>query len=69
MQVKTGDKLALLDDVRAQAQYELASAELQEVQALVDYNNFIARFYQAQGTLLERNGIEFKDTAQVPGLQ
>lgn len=46
-------------DLKLRTQERLADAESQEVQALTDYNTAIARFYQAMGTLLERNGIEF----------
>ncbi len=41
-------------------QERLADAEVQEAQALTDYHNAIARLYQATGTLLERNNIEFR---------
>ncbi len=41
-------------------QERLANAEVQEAQALTDYHNAIASLYQAVGTLLERNNIEFR---------
>ena len=41
-------------------QERLANAEIQEVQALTDYHNAIASLYQAVGTLLKRNNIEFQ---------
>ncbi len=48
-------------DRKLRREGELAVTELAEIQALVDYNNAISRFYQATGTLLERNGIAFND--------
>ena len=48
-------------DLMLRAQETLASAEVQEIQAMAEYNTAIARYYQAMGTLLERNGIEFED--------
>jgi len=41
-------------------QERLANAEVQEARALSDYHNAIAQLYQSVGTLLERNGIEFR---------
>lgn len=49
-------------DLKLRRQETLAQAEIQEVQALTDYNIAIARYYQALGTLLERNGIEFDES-------
>lgn len=46
-------------DLMLRAQETLANAEIQEIQAMAAYNTAIARYYQAIGTLLERNGIEF----------
>ena len=45
-------------------QERLANAEVQEVQAMTDYHNAIATLYQAAGTLLKRNNIEFRDEAE-----
>ncbi len=41
-------------------QERLANAEVQEARAMTDYHNAIAALYQAVGTLLERNNIEFR---------
>lgn len=41
-------------------QERLANAEVQEARALSDYHNAIAQLYQSAGTLLERNGIDFR---------
>ncbi len=46
-------------DLKLNTQQRLADAEIRELQAIVDYNIAIARLYQATGTLLERNQIEF----------
>ncbi|MCA9312360.1 MAG: TolC family protein [Phycisphaerales bacterium] len=46
-------------DLRFRRQESLAAAEVQEVQALLDYNTAIAALYAAMGTALERNGIRF----------
>jgi outer membrane protein TolC len=46
---------------RLQAQQRLAIAELEEAQALAQYNTAIAQLYQSMGTLLERNNIDFRD--------
>ena len=53
-------------NLKLDRQDALANTELQEVQALVDYNNAIARFYQAQGTLLDRNNITFTEDSGRP---
>ncbi len=45
-------------------QERLANAEVQEARALTDYHNAIAVLYQSVGTLLERNGIEFRIESQ-----
>lgn len=50
-------------DLMLRAQETLANAEIQEIQAMAEYNTAIARYYQAIGTLLERNGIEFGEVA------
>jgi outer membrane protein TolC len=46
-------------DLKLNTQQRLADAEIRELQATVDYNIAIARLYQATGTLLERNQINF----------
>ena len=48
-------------DLKLRRQEALANAEAREIQAVVDYNIAISAYYQAMGTLLERNGINFKD--------
>lgn len=48
-------------DLKLSTQQRLADSEIDEIQALTDYNASIARFYQAMGTLLDRNGITFRD--------
>lgn len=48
-------------DLKLSTQQRLADTEIQEIQALTQYNTAISRFYQAMGTLLERNGILFED--------
>ncbi len=48
-------------DLKLGTQQRLADSEIDEVQALTDYNVAIARFYQSMGTLLERNRIVFDD--------
>ena len=48
-------------DLKLSTQQRLANAEIQEIQALTDYNTAIARFFQIIGTLLDHNGIEFQD--------
>lgn len=53
-------------DLKLSTQRRLADAEVQEIQALTEYNTAIASFYRAMGTLLERNGIEFSDEAVGP---
>ncbi len=42
-------------------QEQLASTELAESQAQIDYNNALAELYRVMGTLLERNHIGFED--------
>ena len=58
------EALRLGDPVRGDrvrtAQQRLADAEVQEAEALANYNIAIASFYQAVGTLLKRNGIVFE---------
>ena len=51
-------------DLLLRAQDTVAQAEAQEAQAIVEYNTAIARFYQAMGTLLEQNGIQFQDRVE-----
>ena len=48
-------------DLKLSTQQRLADSEVNEVQALTDYNIAIARFYQSMGTLLKRNQIAFED--------
>jgi len=45
-------------------QERLADAEVQEARAMADYYNAIASLYQAVGTLLQRNNIEFRVDAE-----
>ena len=47
-------------DLLLSAQQRLADAETQEVRALTDYMIAISELYRVQGTLLERNGIDFQ---------
>lgn len=47
-------------DLKFGRQDGLASAELEELRAMVNYNIAIANYYAAEGTILERNGIEFE---------
>ena len=49
-------------DLKLRRQEALANAESREIQAVVDYNIAISAYYQAMGTLLQRNGIHFVDT-------
>jgi len=51
--------------LKFQRQLELANAQVQEVQALVDYNTAIAQLWQAMGTGLQMNRVELQvsDTA------
>jgi len=53
-------------DLKLSTQQRLANAEVQEIQAMTDYNTAIASFYRAMGTLLERNKIEFADYQAMP---
>jgi len=46
-------------DLKLRRRQALATAELQEISAIIDYNKAISSFYLAMGTLLEHNGIEF----------
>ncbi|MFG0252914.1 MAG: TolC family protein [Phycisphaerales bacterium JB038] len=46
-------------DLKFGRQEALAAAELQHIQALVDYNVSLANLYAAMGTALERNQIDF----------
>ncbi len=47
-------------DLKLQTQQRLADAEIQEAEALANYNIAIATFYEGVGTLLKRNGIVFE---------
>ena len=51
-------------DLKLRRQEALAGAEIREFQAMTEYNTAISTLYQSMGTLLERNGIEFKTTAR-----
>ena len=46
-------------NLKLNRQEALALAELEEIQALVEYNSALADLYRATGTALERNGIRF----------
>ncbi len=46
-------------DRRLRSLQTLANTEISEIQSLTTYQIAIAQLYQAMGTLLERNGIEF----------
>lgn len=46
-------------DLKLRRQESLASAELEETAALVDYNIAVAEMFDAMGRALERNGIRF----------
>ncbi len=46
-------------DLKLRRQEALALAEFEELAALVDYNNAVADLYEAMGTAMERNRIEF----------
>jgi len=50
-------------DLKLSTQERLANAEVQEIQALTDYNTAISNFYRAMGTLLQRNGIDIANPA------
>lgn len=47
-------------DLKLRRQLSLAQAELQEIQAITEYNSTVARLFASMGTALERNRIEFK---------
>lgn len=47
-------------DLELNTQQRLATAQLGELQAVVNYNISLVNFYQSQGLLLERNNIEFR---------
>lgn len=49
-------------DLKLQTQERLANAEIQEIDALTNYNAAIAAYYEAVGTLLQRNGIQFRES-------
>jgi len=46
-------------DLKLQTQQRLADAEVQEIQALAQYNVAVATLYRTMGTLLQRNRIAF----------
>ncbi len=46
-------------DLKLRRQEALAQAEIDEIQALVDYNNALADMHNAMGTALTRNKIDF----------
>ncbi|MEX2212644.1 MAG: TolC family protein [Phycisphaeraceae bacterium] len=48
-------------DLILRTQETVAQAKAQEAQAISEYSSAIARYFQAMGTLLEQNGIEFQD--------
>lgn len=52
-------------DLKLRTQERLAEAELQEIEAITNYNTAIAAFYEAVGTLLDRNGIGYADDSAV----
>jgi outer membrane protein len=58
MNLTTGLTPNLLD-LQLRRQQALASAEQQEVSALIDYNTALARLHSATGTALTRNRIQF----------
>jgi outer membrane protein TolC len=62
VQEEAGVKLTpeFLLDLKLQAQQRLADAETREVRALSDYMIAISELYRVQGTLLQRNGIDFQ---------
>ena len=63
LQVDEGAKAGLTPEFLAlkfQRQDGLASAQVREVQALVDYNTSIARLYRAMGVGLRMNSIEIR---------
>lgn len=51
-------------DLKLRRQEALANAELQEIQALVQYNTGLSAFFRSMGTLLERNQIEVQDRSR-----
>ncbi len=53
-------------DLKLRRQAALASSELQELQALTEYNTSIARLHAAMGTALQRNRIKFQVPASLP---
>ncbi len=62
LQVQENEGAALTPEfinLKLQSQERLAGAELQEVQALVDYANALTAYDRATGSLLERNNILF----------
>lgn len=59
-QVEFGHELTpAFIDLKIRGEQNLSTAEIAEVNAIRSYNVAIARFHQAVGTLLKRNGIDF----------
>ena len=59
-QVEFGEELTpTFIDLKIRGERDLSIAEIAEVNAIRSYNVAIARFYQALGTLLKRNGIDY----------
>lgn len=62
LQAQEKEGFALTPDFinrKLQSQERLASAEIQETAALIDYRNALAAYYRSIGSLLERNNIVF----------
>ena len=62
IQQKAGAALTpeFLLNLKLNAEQQLATAERNEAQAVVTYDNAITSYYKATGTLLQQDGIEFK---------
>jgi outer membrane protein TolC len=56
-------------DLKLTTQQRVADTETQEYKALTDYNTAVAKLYQAMGTLLQRNNINFTDNFAQPEKQ
>ncbi len=52
-------------DLKLRRQEALARFEIEEIQALTNYNTAVAQFYRSIGTLLKRNGIIFSEAPVV----
>ncbi len=52
-------------DLKLRRQEALARFEIEEIQALTNYNTAVAQFYRSIGTLLQRNGIVFSEAPVV----